>query len=104
ILFSLSRNPILSAAFLLPVGFSMMTQMSSSNTLVQAMIPDELRGRVMSVYSMMFMGVAPFGALLAGSLAGYIGAAETVAIGGGVCIMGAVIFAYRLSGLEKEGR
>ena len=104
ILFSFSRNPVLSAALLVPVGFSMMTQMSSSNTLVQAMIPDELRGRVMSVYSMMFMGVAPFGALLAGTLAGYVGAAETVAFGGVACILGAGIFAYRLSGLEKEGR
>src|SRR5207253_884243 len=104
ILFSFSRNAVLSAAFLVPVGFSMMTQMSSSNTLVQAMIPDELRGRVMSVYSMMFMGVAPFGALLAGALAGYIGAAETVAFGGSICILGAAVFGYRLSGLEKEGR
>jgi MFS family permease len=104
ILFSLSRNVYLSGLLLIPVGFSMMTQMSSSNTLVQAMIPDVLRGRVMSVYSMMFMGVAPFGALLAGSLAGYIGAAETVALGGGVCIAGAIVFGLRLSGLEKEGR
>ena len=88
ILFSFSRNVYLSALLLVPVGFSMMTQMSSSNTLVQAMIPDMLRGRVMSVYSMMFMGLAPLGALLAGTLAGYIGAAETVAIGGGVCISG----------------
>lgn len=104
ILFSFSRNFTLSLVLLVPVGFSMMTQMSSSNTLVQAMIPDSLRGRVMSVYSMMFMGVAPLGALLAGSLAGYIGAAETVAFGGSVCIIGAVIFGIQLSGIEKEGR
>jgi MFS family permease len=104
ILFSMSRNIYLSIAFLVPVGFSMMTQMSSSNTLVQAMIPDALRGRVMSVYSMMFMGVAPFGALLAGTLAGYIGASETVALGGAVCIIGAVYFGYKLSRLEEEGR
>ncbi len=104
ILFSVSRSFILSVVFLIPVGFSMMTQMSSSNTLVQAMIPDALRGRVMSVYSMMFMGVAPFGALLAGTLAGYIGAAETVALGGCVCILGSAYFGYKLSGLEEEGR
>jgi MFS family permease len=103
VLFSLSRSFWLSAALLVPVGFSMMTQMSSSNTLVQAMIPDELRGRVMSVYSMMFMGMAPFGALLAGSLAGLIGAPETVAIGGLICLIGAVIFGFRLGELQEEG-
>ena len=68
------------------------------------MIPDELRGRVMSVYSMMFMGMAPFGALLAGSLAEVIGAPQTVALGGAVCILGSVVSWYKLSGLEKEGR
>jgi MFS family permease len=82
----------------------MMTQMSSSNTLVQAMIPDELRGRVMSLYSMMFMGVAPIGALMAGTLAGYVGAPETIAIGGMICIAGAAVFGYKLSGLERQGR
>ena len=104
ILFSFSRNFYLSALLLVPAGFSMMTQMSSSNTLIQAMIPDELRGRVMSVYSMMFMGLAPIGALLAGSLAGLIGAPETVALGGAICVLGAVIFGLKFSHLEKEGR
>jgi len=104
VLFSFSRSFWLSVLLLIPVGFSMMTQMSSSNTLVQAMIPDALRGRVMSVYSMMFMGMAPFGALLAGSLAEIIGAPETVALGGIVCILGSFVFWYNLSGLEKEGR
>ena len=68
------------------------------------MIPDVLRGRVMSVYSMMFMGVAPFGALLAGTLAGYIGAAETVALGGIVCIIGAAVFRYKASDFREDGR
>jgi MFS family permease len=104
VLFSFSRSFWLSVLLLIPVGFSMMTQMSSSNTLVQAMVPDALRGRVMSVYSMMFMGMAPFGALLAGSLAEVIGAPETVALGGIVCILGSAVFWYKLSGLEKEGR
>jgi len=104
ILFSLSRNFWLSALLLIPVGFSMMTQMSSSNTLVQAMVPDHLRGRVMSVYSMMFMGMAPFGALLAGTLAGYIGPPETVAIGGAVCLLAAVLFARKLGPISEEGR
>ncbi|MEO8648742.1 MAG: MFS transporter [Acidobacteriota bacterium] len=103
ILFSISRNFWFSSLALVFVGFSMMTQMSSSNTLVQAMIPDHLRGRVMSVYSMMFMGMAPLGALAAGTLAGRIGAPQTVAIGGAVCVIGAVFFGFKLPGLEQEG-
>jgi MFS family permease len=103
ILFSFSRTFWLSALLLVPVGFSMMIQMSSSNTLVQAMVPDALRGRVMSVYSMMFMGMAPFGALLAGTLAGYLGAPYTVMIGGSVCIIGSLIFALKLPKLRAEG-
>src|SRR6185437_11854811 len=70
IAFALSRWFLLSIVLLIPVGFSMMVEMASSNTLLQMMVPDELRGRVMAVYSMMFMGMAPIGALLAGSFAG----------------------------------
>ena len=66
ILFSFSHWYFLSVALLVPVGFSMMVQMASSNTLIQAMVPDRLRGRAMAVYSMMFMGMAPMGALLSG--------------------------------------
>jgi MFS family permease len=104
ILFSLSRSFWLSALILIPVGFSMMTQMASSNTLVQSLVPDELRGRVMAVYSMMFMGMAPFGALLAGSLAEKLGAPATVAIGGAVCILGSIVFALRLPALKVEAQ
>lgn len=104
ILFSFSNVFWLSALLLIPVGFSMMTQMSSSNTLIQAMVPDELRGCVMSVYSMMFMGMAPLGALMAGSLAGILGAQYTVALGGVACIVGSILFSLRLPILSAEGR
>jgi MFS family permease len=104
ILFSFSRSFWLSALILIPVGFSMMIQMASSNTLVQSLVPDNLRGRVMSVYSMMFMGMAPFGALIAGSLAGRLGAPLTVAIGGAVCILGSIGFSLRLPALKIEAR
>ena len=104
ILFSFSKIFWLSAILLVPVGFTMMTQMSSSNTLIQAMVPDHLRGRVMAVYSMMFMGMAPLGAVMAGSLAGMLGAPYTVALGGGVCILGAIIFSLRLPKLQTEGQ
>ena len=87
----------LSAVLLVPAGFCMMIQMASSNTLIQSMVPDRLRGRVMSVYAMTFMGMAPLGALLAGSLAHKLGAPMTVGIGGVVAIMGAAVFGSKLS-------
>ncbi len=89
---------------LVPVGFSMMVEMSASNTLIQVMVPDRLRGRVMAVYSMMFMGMAPFGALLAGLVADRFGAPATLRIGGAVCLVGASVFAIRLPALRAEGR
>lgn len=104
ILFSFSNVTWLSLLLLIPVGFSMMTQMSSSNTLIQAMVPDEIRGRVMSVYSMMFMGMAPLGALLAGFLAGILGVQYTVALGGLVCIGGSLVFSMHLPNLRDEGQ
>ena len=103
IAFSLSRRSWLSEALLVPVGFSMMVEMAASNTLIQAMVPDRLRGRVMAVYSMMFMGMAPFGALLAGALAERVGAPWTVASGGAACIAGALVFGWRLPRLREEG-
>ncbi len=104
ILFSLSETFWLSAALLVPIGFSMMLQMAASNTLVQAMVPDDLRGRAMAVYSMMFMGMAPIGALLSGSFAGYLGAPLTVAIGGAVCIVGSLLFASQLESFRYEAK
>jgi len=104
ILFSLSRSFWLSAALLVPAGFSMMIEMAASNTMIQSLIPDALRGRVMAVYSMMFMGMAPFGALLAGALAHRIGAPATVMVGGSACIAGAVLFRWHLPALKDETR
>jgi MFS family permease len=104
ICFSLSRTFWLSAALLIPVGASMMVEMASSNTLIQAMVPDALRGRVMAVYSMMFMGMAPFGALFAGWVAERVGAPATVAIGGMVCVVAATVFSLRLPALRGEAR
>lgn len=104
ILFAFSRMMWLSAALLVPTGFSVMLQMASSNTLIQSMVPDRLRGRVMAVYSMMFMGMAPLGALLAGSVAHGIGAPLTVAIGGAVSICGGVIFGLRWSAHRPVAR
>jgi MFS family permease len=104
ILFSLSRIFWLSALLLIPVGGAMMVQMASSNTLIQSMVPDALRGRVMAVYSMMFMGMAPFGALWAGTVAERIGAPATVVIGGVLCAIGATVFGLQLPKLRTEAR
>lgn len=104
VLFAFSRHFWLSAALLLPVGFCMMLQMSSSNTLIQTMVPDALRGRVMALYSMMFMGMAPFGALFGGALADGVGAPLTVALGAVASIGGAALFYARLPELRVEAR
>jgi MFS family permease len=89
---------------LLPVGFCMMLEMSSSNTLIQSMVPDQLRGRVMALYSMMFMGMAPFGALLGGALADRLGAPLTVSVGAVACIGGAFWFGTKLPAIRMEAR
>ena len=104
ILFSFSRYFWLSAAILIPVGFCMMLDMSASNTLIQAMVPDHLRGRVMAVYSMMFMGMAPFGALLGGAVADRMGAPIAVSMGAVACVGGAILFGMRLPNLRVEAR
>jgi MFS family permease len=102
--FAASRSLWLSAAILVPVGFFMMLQLAASNTLVQTMVPDELRGRVMSVHAMMFIGMAPFGSLLAGAAADRIGAPATVACGGVISIIAAAVFWMRLPRIRPDAR
>ncbi len=104
ILFAFSKMFWLSMVLLIPVGFTMMVQMASSNTLLQSMVPDQMRGRVIAVYSMMFMGMAPFGAFFAGALAHHLGAPWTVAIGGVACIAGAIVFGLELPKFRREAR
>src|SRR5262249_52745744 len=81
-LFAMSRVYWLSAVLLFVVGMSMITQAASTNTLIQSMVPDSVRGRVMAIYAMSFMGMAPIGALVEGWIAERIGAPYTVMIGG----------------------
>jgi len=104
IAFSFSHSIWISSLLLVPVGYTLMVEMASSNTLIQAMVPDALRGRVMAVYSMMFMGMAPIGALLAGFAAHLFGADWTVAAGGALCIAGAAVFAAKLPALRTEAQ
>lgn len=102
--FAYSRTYWLSMAVLVLVGFSVMIENGSSNTLIQSMVPDNLRGRVMSVYSMMFMGMAPIGSLIAGAAAGRVGAPVTVAAGGGVCLICASVFLGFLPRIRVDAR
>ena len=104
ILFAFSKSFWLSVLLLLPVGYFIMLQMASSNTLIQVMVPDALRGRAMAVYSMMFMGMAPVGALLGGALSDRLGAPLTVALGGLASLAGAWWFGMQLPKIRAEAR
>jgi MFS family permease len=68
------------------------------------MVPDELRGRVMALYTMMFMGMAPFGSLFAGTLAHRMGAPLTVSIGAVACVGAAILFFFHLPRIRVEAR
>ncbi len=104
IIFSLSRVFWLSLVLMILTGFGMMVQMTSSNTVLQTIADEDKRGRVMSFFTMAFMGMVPLGSLLAGSLAHTIGAPETIMIGGISCIVGSVLFAMRLPALRRMAR
>ena len=101
ILFSLSRVFATSLLLISLCGFGMMVQMASCNTVLQTIIDDDKRGRVMSFYTMAFMGPAPFGSLLGGWTASHIGAPNTLIIGGIISILGAVIFATKSPSLRR---
>jgi MFS family permease len=101
VLFGLSHWLWLSLLLMLINGFSMMQQMSASNTILQTIVDEDKRGRVMSFYTMAFMGVAPFGSLIAGALASGIGAPLTVVLGGALCILVALWFATQLKTIQN---
>jgi MFS family permease len=85
-------------------GIGMMLVMASSNTVIQTVIDDSKRGRVMSFYSMAFMGTAPFGSLIAGGLAKVIGTPMTLAVGGVACVFGAMLYMRKLPELQNTIR
>ena len=96
ILFGMSRILWVSLLLMLVCGFGMMQQMAASNTIIQTIVEDSKRGRVMSFYAVAFVGMAPFGSLFAGALAHAIGAPSTVMLSGACCIAGAGWFATQL--------
>ncbi|HEY9743013.1 MAG TPA: MFS transporter [Coleofasciculaceae cyanobacterium] len=101
IIFSQSRILWLSLLLMLIVGCASILQIASSNTILQTIVEEDKRGRLMSLYTMSFLGVLPFGNLAAGALANKIGAPSTVMIGGIFCIIGSMFFAKQLPELRR---
>jgi MFS family permease len=101
ITFSLSRFLPLSLLAMLLVGLGTILQIAAGNTVLQTIVEDDKRGRVMSLYTMSFLGMVPFGNLLGGSLADRIGAPNTLTIAGSACILGSLWFSRQLPALRK---
>jgi MFS family permease len=104
ICFGLSTTLWFSMLTMLVTGFGMMQGLTASNTILQTLVDEKMRGRVMSYYTMAFVGMAPFGSLLAGALAHAIGAQHTVIVSGIACILGSFWFLTRLKGIRREIR
>jgi MFS family permease len=102
VLFSLSRNFWLSLVLLVPAGFTIMVQMAGTNSLIQSIVTNPMRGRVMGLYTMMFLGMAPFGSLLAGFLAHHFGAPAAVLMGGIASMVSAAVFGFHLPHLKID--
>ncbi len=102
IAFSFSRTLWISLILMVFTGFGMMVQIAASNTLLQTIVDDDKRGRVMALWAMCFMGMGPFGSLLAGSLAHWLGAPIAVLISGICCIGAAVLFIRQLPAFRRE--
>jgi MFS family permease len=104
ICFGLSHVLWLSILMMLVTGFGMMQGLTGSNTIIQTLVDEKMRGRVMSYYTMAFVGMAPFGSLLAGAMAHAIGAPRTVMVSGVACILGSIWFTSRLTVIRKDMR
>lgn len=104
IMLALSRTLWLSMVVIGMAGFAIMVQMAASNTVLQTIVEEDKRGRVMSFYTMAFIGMAPFGSLLAGSLASKAGAPNTLLLGGVCCIIGALVFSRKLPAIREKIR
>ncbi len=104
IAFGLSRVLWLSLVLMVITGYGMMQQMAASNTIIQTIVPEDKRGRVMSYYTMAFVGMAPFGSLLAGGLAHLVSAPMTLLMTGACCIVAAGWFATQLPNIRLHIR
>jgi MFS family permease len=102
--FSFTSTLWLALPFLMLAGFGFIVQMAASNTVIQTIVDDEKRGRVMSFFMMAFLGTAPFGSLIAGSLSTRIGAPHTLLVGGLCCVAGGLWFARALPAIRTAVR
>ncbi len=102
--FAYSRSLWLSLPFLVLTGFGFIVNMTSSNTILQTLADDDKRGRVMSFYTMSFIGMAPVGSLVAGALAQRIGAPAVLLLGAALCLSAAILFSRRLPALQAEAQ
>jgi MFS family permease len=102
--FALSNRLWLSCAMLFCAGFALMIQVGASNTLIQSIVPDHLRGRAMSVYAMMYIGTGPLGAMVAGFAADRFGARWTILIGAGIALAASAEFAARVPAIRPIAR
>ena len=99
--FAISRFLPLSLLAMLTIGLGTILQIAAGNTIVQTIVEDDKRGRVMSLYTMSFLGITPFGSLLGGSLADRIGVTPTLIIAGIACLLGSIFFSKQLPPLKK---
>ncbi len=102
IILSFSRLFLLSLILMSFVGLGLMMHTAASNTVLQTITDDDKRGRVMSFYTMAIMGTAPFGSLLAGTMAKFLGTPAAILIGGFACVAGALLFMKKLPELKKR--
>jgi MFS family permease len=101
IIFSLSHTLLFSLPVMVLIGFSVILQLASTNTVLQTIVDDDKIGRLMSLVSMAFMGVVPFGDLYSGWLAGQIGVTNTFFWNGLVCLVGSLIFSRQLKSIQR---
>ncbi|MEX1184136.1 MAG: MFS transporter [Gemmatimonadota bacterium] len=101
VLLAFARSVAVAIPLLALAGFGMMAQMASSNTVLQTLVQDDMRGRVMSFYSMAHMGTAPLGSLIIGLLAGRIGAPAAIGAGGAACVVAGLYFGKQLPILRE---
>ncbi|MGH8436152.1 MAG: MFS transporter, partial [Pseudomonas sp.] len=104
LLFASSRLVWLCALALLIAGFGMMLQMAASNTFLQTIVDDDKRGRILSLYTMAYIGTAPLGSLLLGLAAHYVGAPIAVAVGASLALVGAAVFGRQLPTFREHVR
>lgn len=100
--FALSSSMLISLTSIAVAGFGIMTLLASGNTILQTILAEEMRGRVMSFFTMSIIGIAPFGFLGAGAMADTIGTRETLLLGASFCLLGALLYAKQLPHLREK--